>query len=135
MVSITVDYEGQLHCTAKHEPSSAVLSTDAPLDNHGRGESFSPTDLCATALASCMATVMAIKATSMNINLAGMKLKVDKIMSTDSPRRIAQLPVEIWLPVPLEEPQQESLKRAALHCPVHQSLHPDIEKPITFHWK
>lgn len=130
-----MDYEGQLHCSARHEPSGAVLATDAPVDNHGRGESFSPTDLCATALGSCMATIMSIKAVSMNIELKGMKIKVDKHMSETVPRRIAKLPIEIWMPVALTESQQESLQRAAEACPVHHSLHPDIEKPLTIHWK
>jgi len=135
MVTITVDYEGQLHCSAKHGPSGAMLTTDAPVDNHGRGESFSPTDLCATALASCMATIMSIRAIAMNIELKGMQIKIDKHMSEDAPRRIVKLPIEVWMPVELNDRQKDALQRAAESCPVHNSLHPDIEKPLTFHWK
>ena len=135
MVSIHVDYTGQLRCSAKHVTSGAVLETDAPVDNHGLGASFSPTDLCATAMATCMATIMGIKAASMNIELKGMRIQVDKHMSNDVPRRISKLPVTIWVPVKLSPEQQEALRRAAEACPVHHSLHPDIEKPLTIHWQ
>ena len=135
MVSIHVDYSGQLRCTAKHAPSGSVLETDAPVDNHGLGATFSPTDLCATALATCMATIMGIKAGSMNIELKGMRIQVEKHMSANVPRRIARLPVTIWVPVKLSVEQQDALRRAAEACPVHQSLHPDIEKPLTIHWQ
>lgn len=133
MVKISVNYEGELHCSATHEPSGTVLATDAPVDNQGRGESFSPTDLCATALASCMATIMGIKARSLGIELAGMVLSVEKHMTTTAPRRIASLPVTINLPAALNltEEQQQTLLRSAKSCPVHHSLHPEIEKPIT----
>jgi uncharacterized OsmC-like protein len=90
-VSITVDYTGGLRCSATHGPSKNTLITDAPVDNHGKGESFSPTDLVATALATCMATVIGIKAQQKNLDVTGMKVSVEKHMSEDSPRRIVRL--------------------------------------------
>jgi putative redox protein len=134
MVTIDVRYQGDLRCEATHGPSGNTVITDAPVDNQGKGASFSPTDLCATALASCMATIMGIQARTSNINLEGMRLQVSKHMSEDSPRRIVKLPVEIWIPEVVSEQERAKLERAAHLCPVHQSLHPDIEKPIVFHW-
>lgn len=135
MVSIDVLYEGELHCQATHGPSGNVITTDAPVDNHGRGESFSPTDLLATALASCMATIMGIQAKTSGVNVDGMKIHIEKIMATDSPRRVAKLPVRIEMPIPHDEKTATIMKRAAEHCPVHHSLHPDIEVPVEFVWK
>jgi len=132
MVKMTVHYAGDLHCTATHGPSGSVVETDAPVDNQGRGESFSPTDLVATALASCMATLMGIYAKRKDINLTGMRIEVGKEMTQTGPRRIARLPVEVWMPATVA--QNPALENAALTCPVFQSLHPDIEKPVTFHW-
>ncbi|NBS79801.1 OsmC family peroxiredoxin, partial [bacterium] len=91
MVKISVRYEGQLHCQAVHGPSGTKLATDAPVDNEGRGESFSPTDLVATALAACMATIMGIAAKRHSITLEGMTIETSKEMSTDTPRRIVSL--------------------------------------------
>ena len=132
MVKMTVLYGGDLHCTATHGPSGRTLETDAPVDNQGRGESFSPTDLVATALASCMATVMGIYAKRKEIDLAGMTLEVGKEMTQVAPRKIARLPVEIRFPAGLAH--DPALENAALTCPVFLSLHPDIEKPVAFHW-
>ncbi|MEM9227335.1 MAG: OsmC family protein [Verrucomicrobiota bacterium] len=134
MVTLNATYDGELHCTLTHGPSGSQVATDAPVDNHGRGETFSPTDLCASALIGCIATVLGIKSQNMGLELKGMRLSVEKHMSTDSPRRIVRLPVEIHIPVCPSPEQCTSLERAAHSCPVHQSLHPDIEKPITFHW-
>ena len=132
MVKATIEYQGGLHCIATHGPSGRQLETDAPVDNQGKGESFSPTDLVAVALGTCMATVMAIYAQRHGIEMKGMKVEVTKEMSATAPRRIARLAAEIWLPHGVEE--NASLERAALTCPVHHSLHPDIEKPVVFHW-
>lgn len=132
MVKMTVQYAGDLHCKATHGPSGSVVETDAPVDNQGRGESFSPTDLVATALASCMATIMGIYAKRKEIDLAGMRIEVGKEMTQTAPRRIARLPVEVWLPATVVK--DPALENAALTCPVFLSLHPDIEKPVTFHW-
>ncbi len=133
-VSITVDYAGDLRCQATHGPSQKQLITDAPVDNHGKGESFSPTDLVATALATCMATVIGIKAQQKNLDLAGMKVSVEKHMSEDSPRRIVRLPITIDIPLPADHPERRLLEATALSCPVHQSVHPDIDKSVTFVW-
>lgn len=134
MIEINVDYEGQLRTRAVHGPSKCELITDAPVDNHGKGESFSPTDLVATALATCMATVIGIVGERKNIGLKGMKVRVEKHMSADAPRRIVRLPVTIDLPLPSDHPDRALLEVTALGCPVHQSVHPAIEKPVTFNW-
>jgi len=134
MVSIQVQYEGDLRCRAVHGPSTKELFTDAPVDNHGRGESFSPTDLVATALATCMATVIGIKAKQKDLPVAGMTVSVEKHMSEDMPRRIVRLPISITVPLPPDHPERRLLETVALSCPVLQSLHPDIEKTVTWTW-
>ncbi|EDY18964.1 OsmC family protein [Chthoniobacter flavus Ellin428] len=134
MVKISIAYHGDLRCEAIHGPSNNKLLTDAPVDNHGKGESFSPTDLVATALGTCMATVMGIYAQQHEIDLRGMKVTVGKEMTQVPVRRIARLTCEITMPLPDTHPRREVLERVALTCPVHQSLHPDVEKPVTFIW-
>lgn len=134
MVKITAEYHGGLHCVATHGPSGDQLNTDAPVDNHGKGEAFSPTDLCATALITCMTTVMGIRAKKMGLDISGLKIEVSKIMSGDLPRRIVELPVEAWIPGKFTDEQKADLKFAADNCPVNCSLHPDIERPLTIHW-
>jgi putative redox protein len=135
MVEIKIDYQGELHCRAVHGPSGAVLETDAPVDNNGRGEAFSPTDLVATALGVCMATVMGIVAKRKEIDLAGMKVVVKKHMSTDTPRRIARLEVDIEMPLSAGHPDRRLLESTGNGCPVHQSLHPDVVQEIRWHWQ
>ena len=135
MIEISIDYQGQLHCSATHGPSGYSLATDAPVDNNGRGETFSPTDLVATSLGACMATVMGIVARQKEISLEGMKLGVHKYMSEDSPRRISKLEVEVDMPIPEDHPGREILQGAALGCPVHHSIHPEIEVLLTWRWK
>lgn len=132
MVNVSILYKGDLHCEAVHGPSKSVVETDAPVDNQGRGEAFSPTDLVATALGTCMATIMGILAKRRNIALEGMRIEVGKEMSTSGPRKIARLTTDIWMPSGMEK--DSAFETAALSCPVHQSLHPEVEKPITFHW-
>jgi putative redox protein len=134
MVKITGEYQGDLHCTATHVPSGNTLVTDAPKDNQGRGEAFSPTDLVATALATCIATTMAIVARKHGIELNGLRYEVTKEMSATAPRRIQRLVTTVWLPLPRTLPIADVLEQAAHACPVHQSLHPQIEAPIVFHW-
>jgi len=134
MVEISLVYEGGLHCTARHGPSGSRLDTDAPVDNRGRGETFSPTDLVATALASCMATLVGMLADDRGWNLSGMRLRVEKHMSTDAPRRIVRLPVRLEMPVDLPLADRERVRRAAEGCPVRQSLHPDIDQTLTLSW-
>lgn len=133
-VSIAVEYHGDLRSKAIHGPSQKDLITDAPVDNHGKGESFSPTDLVATALATCMATIIGIKAQQKNLDVKGMKIAVEKHMSTDTPRRIVALPVTIEVPLPSDHVDRPLLEAAALACPVHQSVHPDIDKTVTWVW-
>jgi len=134
MVSISIRYEGQLHCQAQHGPSKTILETDAPVDNCGRGESFSPTDLVATALGTCIATTMAIYAERHQIDLKGLSVEVEKHMSADAPRRIAKLVTTLRFPGGIPADQRSPLERAALGCPVHRSLAPEMEKPIEFIW-
>jgi putative redox protein len=134
MVKITGEYQGDLHCTATHGPSGQNLVTDAPKDNHGKGEAFSPTDLAATSLAVCMATIMAMAARKHGVELRGLKYEVTKTMSAEPPRRIARLETVFWMPVRQDALPAGLLERAAENCPVHLSLHPSIEKPVTFHW-
>ena len=134
MVSIDIIYKGELRCEATHGPSQVQFVTDAPVDNHGRGESFSPTDLVATALGTCMLTIMGIFAQRHEIDLRGTRVTVQKEMTAIPPRRIARLTTEIAIPLPPEHPQRAAIERAALTCPVHQSLHPDVEKPVSFTW-
>ena len=134
MVKIDIRYEGGLRCAATHGPSGQTLHTDAPVDNHGRGESFSPTDLVATALGSCMATIMGIVAERHLLDLRGMEIEVAKVMSADTPRRIAKLETTIKVPLPPDHPQRVLLENAALTCPVHKSLSAEMAKPIDFDW-
>ena len=129
----TVTYQGALRTSCVHLASGNEIITDEPTDNHGRGAAFSPTDTVATALASCMLTVMGIKANSMDVSLEGTKAEVTKIMSSD-PRRISKIIVQIQFAQPTSPKNQQILERTALTCPVHQSLHPDMEKDITFIW-
>ncbi len=134
MVSIEAEYQGELHCKASHGPSGTELTTDAPKANQGRGESFSPTDLVATALGTCMLTIMGIAARTLNVDISGATASVKKEMTATAPRRIQRLTVKIHVPQTLSIADQEKLERAARACPVHKSLHPDIETPLEFTW-
>jgi len=135
MVQIDITYQGDLRCQAKHGLSGTIVQTDAPVDNMGKGESFSPTDLVATALGTCMLTTMGIVAQRKNIDISGSTVSVTKEMVTQPVRRIARLTTEIRVPLSKAHPQRESLERAALTCPVHHSLHPEVDKPVVFHWQ
>lgn len=134
MVTLSGDYKGELHCTAVHGPSGNVLETDAPKDNQGRGEAFSPTDLVATGFATCIATTMAIAARRHGVDLAGLRYEATKEMSPDSPRRIARLAVRLWMPPSARRVPEGVLERAARGCPVHHSLDPKVEKVLEFIW-
>ena len=134
MVNIQVEYQGELHCKATHGPSGAELITDAPKDNQGRGESFSPTDLVATALSACMLTIMGIAARTQNIDISGATASLEKEMTATPPRRIERLTVKIHVPLSPSPANKERLERAAHTCPVHKSLHPDVQIPIEFTW-
>ena len=129
-----IRYEGGLHCSAVHGPSQSSIATDAPVDNMGRGESFSPTDLVGTALATCVATTMAIVADRNGVDLTGLTARVRKHMTSEPPRRIAKLEVDITVPLPAGHEHQARLEAAAKGCPVRRSLHPDVEVVETFSW-
>ena len=134
MVTLTSTYEGGLRCRAVHGPSGTTLITDAPVDNHGKGESFSPTDLMATALGACMMTIMGIVAERHGIDLAGATAETVKEMTPSPPRRIASLRTRLTIPLPPDHPQRAALEQAAHTCPVHKSLHPDIDAGVEFVW-
>lgn len=134
MVEITATYEGTLRCSATHGPSGSIVETDAPVDNHGRGERYSPTDLVATALGTCMMTIMGIFSDRNGIDMTGTKVRVEKHMTPEPPRRISRLVVDIEVPLPEDHPQRRAIEKAAVTCPVHLSLHPDIEKAVVFAW-
>lgn len=134
MVTINSSYNGGLRCTATHGPSGVTLITDAPVDNHGKGESFSPTDLVATAVANCMMTVMAIAAERHGIDVKGTTVTIDKEMSSDAPRRIVGLKSVMTIPLPADHPQRALLEAAALSCPVKKSIAPEIDSTVDFRW-
>ncbi|CAN5567756.1 OsmC family protein [soil metagenome] len=132
-MTATIQYEGDLRCNATHLQSGSMIETDAPTDNRGKGERFSPTDTVCTALATCMATTMAIKATDMNIELKGLSVDVQKYMATE-PRRISKIDVKVKFPdgLVLEEKDKIILQRVGDNCPVVKSLHPDIVLAISY---
>ncbi|MEM9681104.1 MAG: OsmC family protein [Bacteroidota bacterium] len=129
-----VTYLGNLRTESIHTRSGNSYITDAPIDNNGKGEAFSPTDTVATGLANCMLTVMGIKARDMGVDMTGTTAEVTKTMASD-PRRISKIKVVMDLPFDADEKTKTILERTANTCPVHYSLHPDIEKDITFNWK
>ena len=133
-VEIDVLYEGDLHCTAKHGPSGSMLTTDAPTDNGGRGAAFSPTDLVAAALGTCLVTIMGLVAKRNNLDIAGTKVHVVKEMVQQPVRRIGALRVTVTVAngKALSDADRKKLETAAAHCPVHQSIHPDVQMPIEF---
>ena len=134
MVEIQIRYEGGLRTRAVHGPSSTALLTDAPLDNHGKGESFSPTDLVATALGSCMLTTMGIVAERHAWDISGSRARVVKHMVADPVRRIGKLEVLLTIAGAHDERARTTLERTALTCPVHKSLSPAVEIPVQFEW-
>lgn len=134
MVEINMTYEGDLRVRAVHEPSGTVLTTDAPKDNFGKGESFSPTDLVAASLGSCMATLMGITAKRKEIDLTGMTIKVKKEMVNKPVRRIGSLTIDINIPKPVDIKDRKLFENAAATCPVHKSLHPDVKIATRFSW-
>ncbi|MCP3917771.1 MAG: OsmC family protein [bacterium] len=134
MVQIEVEYEGGLRTRATHGPSSATLLTDAPVDNHGKGESFSPTDLVATALGTCMLTIMGIVAERHGWSFVGARASVEKKMVTEPVRKIGALEVVISVPGELEPAARTALEKAALACPVHKTLGSNVDMPVRFEW-
>ena len=134
MVQIEIEYLGNLRTTAAHEPSSSTLLTDAPKDNQGNGEAFSPTDLVATALGTCMLTTMGIAARRLNVDLTGATTRVIKEMVATPTRRVGKLSVEIHCPASVPAEHRAPLEHAALTCPVAKSLHPDVQMPVQISW-
>ncbi|MBI2995787.1 MAG: OsmC family protein [Candidatus Melainabacteria bacterium] len=130
-VEIKGQYEGDLRVKLVHGPSESVIETDAPIDNQGKGARFSPTDLVVASLGSCMLTIMGIIAKREGINLEGLSFRAKKHM-TENPRRIGKIILEIYLPKGITSEQKEKLERSAHTCPVHKSLHPDIQQDIKF---
>ncbi len=131
MVQMTGIYTGHKNCELKHTPSGAVITTDAPKDNNGKGEAFSPTDLVSIATGSCMMTVIAIHAEKESISIEGAHMTVEKEMQT-SPRKISRIAVNLHLPKNISTSFRKKLEEAALNCPVKRSLNPDIEVPVRF---
>lgn len=129
-----VTYTGDLRTTCEHIKSGNRFITDAPVDNNGLGQAFSPTDTVATGLASCMLTVMGIKAKGMDVTLDHSYAEVVKHMDTN-PRRISKIEVSLYLPSAVSDKNKKILEHTANTCPVHQSLHPDIERVIKYHWE
>ena len=134
MVRIQTEYQGDLHCTSVHTPSKTELATDAPVDNQGRGVSFSPTDLIATSLGTCMLTTMGIVARTLDVDISGATAIVEKEMTSTPPRKVNRLTVAIRVPRKTSPENQQRLENAAHTCPVKRSIHPDIETPIEFVW-
>lgn len=134
MATSKVTYIGDLRTSSVHIQSGNTIITDAPTDNHGKGEAFSPTDSVANALATCMLTVMGIKAKDLEVDFTGSTAEVTKIMGTD-PRRIVEIHVTFNMNLIADEKTRTVLERTALTCPVYFSLHPDIKKEISFNWK
>ena len=135
MVEIDVVYEGELRTHCHHGPSGTELSTDAPVDNQGRGESFSPTDLVATALGGCMLTVMGIVARRHQWPLEGARVHVEKHMVADPLRRIGRIALHFDMPPDLPRDSRQILEQTARTCPVKRSLHPDLQVDLVFDWK
>ena len=133
MTTAKVTYQGDLRTQSIHLQSNNQIITDAPTDNHGKGEAFSPTDLLASSLASCMLTIMGIKADSMALDISGTTAEVTKVMTTE-PRRVSEVHLEIQFQQSFDARTQKVLEQAALTCPVAKSIHPDIQQVVKFHY-
>jgi uncharacterized OsmC-like protein len=134
MSNMQVKYLGSLRCEATHSDSGNQIITDAPKDNHGKGEAFSPTDLLCTSYASCIITIMGITAKNKNILLGDIQADIEKVMASN-PRRVAQIKVKLIVWGSYSESEKATLERAARECPVAMSLHPETEQRITFEYK
>lgn len=133
MTTAKVTYQGDLRTQSIHLQSNNQIITDAPTDNHGKGEAFSPTDLLASSLGSCMLTIMGIKADSMDLDISGTTAEVTKVMAAE-PRRVSEVHIEIQFQQSFDERTQKVLEQAALNCPVAKSVHPDIQQVVNFHY-
>jgi putative redox protein len=134
MATSSITYVGDLRTICIHLQSGTQILTDAPTDNHGKGEAFSPTDLVATALGSCMVSIMAIKSKDLEVDLKDSTVSITKIMQAE-PRKIAKIIVELNMSISTSDKNKTILERSAMTCPVLLSLHPDIEKEVSFNWK
>jgi uncharacterized OsmC-like protein len=134
MATSKVTYLGDLRTSSIHLQSGSEIISDAPIDNNGKGEAFSPTDTVANGLASCMFTVMGIKANEMNVDFSGSTAEVTKVMAAE-PRRISEIHITFNMNLSADKKTKTILERTALTCPVHFSLHPDIKREIVFNWK
>lgn len=133
MPTANITYVGELRTVCIHLQSGTQILTDAPTDNHGKGEAFSPTDLVATALGSCMVSIMGIKSRDLDVDLKDSTVSITKIMQAE-PRKIAKIEVILNMSIATSDKNKTILERAAMTCPVLLSLHPDIEKEVTFNW-
>jgi uncharacterized OsmC-like protein len=135
MATVTARYLGDLRVEAIHNASGTTIISDAPPDNSGQGRGFSPTDLTVTSLGMCAMTIMGLYGKTHGLDLAGMSMDITKTMSKDAPRRIAEITILFTLPDrDFSAKQKQSLERAALACPVHQSLHPEVAQKFEFNW-
>ncbi|WP_293874838.1 OsmC family protein [Flavobacterium sp.] len=134
MATSIVRYLGELRTSSMHMQSGTEILSDAPTDNQGKGEAFSPTDLVANSLATCMITIMAIKARDLDLELKGTTAEVTKVMAVE-PRRISEIHIHFEMNLIADAKTKTILERTAMTCPVHHSLHPDIKKVISFNWK
>lgn len=132
-MTASIIYKGNLRCEAEHLQSKSTIETDAPTDNQGKGERFSPTDLLSVSLATCMLTTMGIKAADLNVNMDNAKADVTKHMGSD-PRRVAKIEVSVSLPKNIDEKERLILERSGNNCPVAKSVHPDIELVLKYDW-
>ena len=133
-MTASIIYEGDLRCSATHLQSGTVTETDAPTDNRGKGEKFSPTDTLCVSLGTCLITTMALKARDMNIELKDTKIEITKHMLKD-PRRVGQIDVTLHLPqLNLNEEEKATLETSGNNCPVAKSLHPDLKMNIRYNW-
>lgn len=129
-----ITYTGELRTTCEHMRSGNTFITDAPVDNNGLGQAFSPTDTVATGFGSCMITVMGIKARGLEVDLRNSVVEITKHMESN-PRRISKIEAKLMLPKDVSEKNRKILEHTANTCPVHFSLHPDIERVVTYHWE
>jgi putative redox protein len=134
MVKIDISYLSDLQCKAVHGPSGTEIMTDAPVDNQGKGEYFSPTDLFATSLGTCFITIMGIAAKNYDIKLDGAKVHVEKHMSTDLPRRVSKIVVKIDLPPGIPHNKRQAIENASRNCPVSKSIHPDLKVDLSYNY-
>lgn len=134
MATISTIYRGDLRTEAKHNQSGAVIFTDAPLDNQGRGEAFSPTDLLAASLGSCMLTIMGIAGKTHGFDIEGTRAEITKVMGV-GPRRVVEIVVELNFPSDYSAKHRKIIEAAAGECPVSRSLHPDLKQTVIFNYK